>query len=310
MLIRDYALPDSLRHLVSVSEDLIALLDPPGSAPGADPPRLLVWRRAMTSGALEVQFAHASWPLAALEAMPPGDEWPWSLAVGEAPKLTHPAEIGRAVAAAAGTDAPPVGNVHVTLELRTYDERASEIGGHDWWRRRLLKVAAANAFGQALAAALLTLHTRAAAAGSELFVEQLSIILAKDPTRAIATLTPTLHSDTYYGVRETAIASLLERGYDGLGGAMYLPARNMGELWSLRPILLDKLERELGDEVVVQTASGDVLIYDGMIGADGVRRNENGIPHISPERPGNSSRLAILMHHRRRPSMSRPGPLG
>jgi hypothetical protein len=205
-----------------------------------------------------------------------------------------------AVSAAAAINGSPSRNAHVTLELRTYEERASEIGGHSWWRERLAKVGESNAFGLAFATALLGLHARAEDAGSELFVEQLSIILAKDPMTPLATLTPTLHSDMYYGVRETAITSLLERGYDQMGGAMYIPARNMAELWSMRPIMLNKIELELSAEHVVQTGSGDVLIYDGMIGPDGVRRPQNGIPHISSDVPGKSARLAILMHHRRR----------
>ncbi len=79
---------------------------------------------------------------------------------------------------------------------------------------------------------------------------------------------------------------------------MYLPERRMDQLWHIRPITIDKLMNDMQDEVILKTGSGDILIYDGMIGADGVALTRNGIPHISPEIAGKSSRMSVLMHRR------------
>lgn len=295
MFISNYALPVHAADRIAQSFDLKLLFAMDAAGPRRD---LLVWRHALSDPALTAALARPDWPLQLLAAMPPG-RWPWALRIGEDERDTDPARIASAVEAASGAAAPPRGNVHVTLELRDYRDRGDTVGSAEWWSTRLPGMAAGTMMGAGLAAAMGRLHRGAALGGSALFTEQLSIVLCKDGREPASTLTPTLHADAFYGLRETAVASLLEAGWEGFGGAMYMPTRRMAELWPMRPITLETLAARLAHEPVLRTASGDVLIYDGMLDADGVARPENGIPHISPDLPGASARLALLMHHRR-----------
>ena len=146
--------------------------------------------------------------------------------------------------------------------------------------------------------ALLRVLSTAHASGSGLAVEQISIVLAKDAESSASTLAPTLHSDLGYGHMESAIASIVEPGFNEMGGVLFLPGRRMSEFEPLGPVTLATLRTRLSNEPVLITSSGDVVVYSGMVGRDGVRMKKNGVPHISPDRPGRSGRLAILMRHR------------
>ncbi|WP_316168781.1 MULTISPECIES: hypothetical protein [unclassified Bradyrhizobium] len=299
MFVENYELPDSARECVSVSSDLHQLLGRKSRQGANADQSLLVWRRAFVQPELKECFSAPSWPFELLEALPPSPEWPWVLVKGEE-RVNDANAIREALLYASGTKGAPVGNVHVTLELRSYEERSSFSGGLGWWQTRQADIAGRNAFGHAFVTALISVLERAVAVGSELFTEQMSVIVSKDASSPVATLTPTLHSDKFYGIRETAITSLLENGWEGHGGALFLPACRMDRLWHLRPITIAKLVEQLADELVLRTGSGDILLYDGMVGVDGVASPSNGIPHISPDVPGMSSRLGILMHHRER----------
>jgi hypothetical protein len=294
MLIANYDLPDRLATSMAVDTCLASLQ---ARAAASANELLLVWKRAFWSKDLECHFRQPSWPIELLDAMPPGPTWAWKLAKGKE-RVPANDELLAAVRAGAGVDGVPEGNVHVTLELRGYDERQSDIGGLDWWRSRVPSIRERNGFGCAFANAILHVLKQAHAQRSELFIEQMSIVLSKDPGAPISTLTPTLHSDLYYGARETAITSLLEKGWEGFGGAMFTPACRMDRIWHLRPITIDNLLDKVGGEDIVQTDSGDILIYGGMLGKDGASNPANGIPHISPDCPGRSARLGILMHQR------------
>ena len=57
----------------------------------------------------------------------------------------------------------------------------------------------------------------------------------------------------------------------------------MSELGTLLPVTAQDISIKLRDEPVLMTNSGDLLIYDGMLGPDGQNHLENGIPHMSRE---------------------------
>lgn len=258
---------------------------------------LLVWQGALRTPGLDRLMKRRDWAYRLLEAMPPSPEWPWKMVSGQ-DELTDAAQIRDAIARACGMDGFVQGNVHVTLQVRRYDDRDDVSGGISWWQERAGSVAGLNEVGAAFMEAWMEALLRAKQAGSLFFSEQLSIIVSKDPGQPVATLTPTLHADQFYGERETAIASVLEAGWEAMGGALFLPNRRMSELWHLRPIHVERFFQDLRNETVLRSASGDVLLYDGMLDASGQQDKARGIPHVSSDVPGLGSRLCILMHHR------------
>lgn len=258
---------------------------------------LLVWQGALRTPGVDRLMKRRDWAFRLLEAMPPSSDWPWKMTSSRG-DVTDAEAIRGAVARACGIDGAVQGNVHVTLEVRRYEDRDDVRGGIAWWRERARCVTDTNEVGAAFVEAWLAALERAEDAGSLLFSEQLSIIVSKDPLQPVATLTPTLHADSFYGERETAITSLLEAGWDAMGGALFLPNRRMSDLWHLRPIRVERFFEDLRNETVLRSASGDVLVYDGMLDESGQRHRSRGIPHISSDLPGLGSRLCILMHHR------------
>ncbi|TSD75389.1 hypothetical protein FFI16_002810 [Pseudomonas sp. KBS0710] len=298
MFKRDYQFP-GCEHYLDASANLKQLLanDDVATRDGIHR-ALLVWRGGFASNALSAAFETADWPIRLLEAMPPSEAWPWKW-VGADTSETDPTRIMQAVQRASGVEHTPQGNVHLTLELRRYEEKHSTVGDLAWWKSRQQLLEQSGEFGRAFITTLLRAFESAQAAGSELFTEQLSIVISKDPQSVLFTLTPTLHADEYYARRQTAIVSLLETGWDSIGGAVFLPKRSMQSLWHLRPITLQRLQDEFDDEVLLRTESGDVMIYDGMINEEGVVVRDKGIPHISPDAVGKTSRLCVLMYHKR-----------
>jgi hypothetical protein len=288
-----------LTEAMLVSDSFAELMraDATGITGGGRGAALLVWKGGFRSKELDAHFARPSWPLELLEALPPSARWPWKLDVAGA-EVCDPAAIFAAVERASGANRSPKTNVHVKLELRAYQERGNSEGGARWWREREA-ICATNAFGRAFHDVLTTFFELSGQAGSALYTEQISVILSKDEAVPVATLTPTLHSDSFYARRETAIVSLLEKGWDMSGGTHFLPLRNMAELWDRRPITMETLRTQMVGECAVVAGHGDVMIYDGMIGPDGSAERSRGVPHISPDQPGRASRLCLLMHHER-----------
>lgn len=305
MFQKDYQFPGCENH-VAVSPDLYQLLADDDAAHRAKLNRaLLVWRGGFASTGLTAALDEADWPIRMLDAMPPSEDWPWKLVAAGA-KVTDPAQILAALTAATGAHAQPRGNVHLTLELRRYEEKLGTVGGLEWWLARKRDLESRGGFAGTFIHTVLKTLEDACAAGSRLFIEQLSIVISKDPAAALSTLTPTLHADEYYGRRQTAIVSLLERGWSSVGGAVFVPMRSMQDLWHLRPITMQTLDEKLEGETLLCTDSGDVLLYDGMVGTDGTPNRANGIPHISPDVPGKTSRLCVLMYHKRLPDTAEP----
>lgn len=262
---------------------------------------IYIWRRAF-GAALEQDMLAPAWPLSVLETLPEPKGWVWSLAPRDAEQPPTWDELVGQVKRAAGIGGPIQGNVVATLLLRTYDDRDSRIGDRDWWFQHGDRVVKGSSFGERFFGALMNILERADQAGWDLAVEQISIVLSKDPKQPSSTLAPTLHSDLGYGHLESVIASVIEPGFDEMGGVLFVPGRRMDELEAIAPITLSTLRTKLAHEPVMVTGSGDVIVYSGMIGADGIRARQNGIPHISPDRPGKSARLALLMRRRGRKS--------
>ena len=270
---------------------------------------LLVVEGALATPALRVALGDPSWPKRIVEGLrlPEGHRWLFTGRPGESgdDQRLVPGDL-ELISAAAGTAGPPRGSIRCTWWIRRYDERRSTDGDLDFFARMQAAGGQVDPVADAIIAALSDLLVAAAACGGTLLVEQLTVILAKDPGARLRTLTPTLHADEYYGRRETAIASLTEDGWSRRGGALFLPALRMAELEARGRFELARVESELAGELVVTPGSGDLLIYDGMRGPDGMVDRRQGVPHISADVPGQSARLVVLMRHAL-PGAVRPG---
>lgn len=256
---------------------------------------LLVWKEGFLNEGLKRHFARADWPIELVKAFAPS-EWRWVMKYPEEGDLV--AESMSILEKAAGLNGRPDGNIHLTLELRSYDVRDSEVGGLSWWQSRAHSVRGKTELGDLFVNRLLDVLAEVERSGASFFVEQLSIIISKDEMASQGTLTPFLHSDMYYGVRETAITSLLETGWEGHGGALFMPDVKMAHFGEDdESIGLQETFELAFEHALWKTYSGDILIYDGQI-KDGEACGSRGIPHISPDQPGRSSRLCVLMHHK------------
>lgn len=258
-------------------------------------PALLVWKEGFLNKELKRHFARADWPIDLVKAFG-SSEWRWVVKYPEEGDLV--AESMPILEKAAGLHGRPEGNIHLTLELRSYDVRDSDVGGLSWWQCRANAVRGKTELGDLFVNRLLEVLSEVECSGGSFFVEQLSIIISKDETASQGTLTPFLHSDMYYGVRETAITSLLESGWEGHGGALFMPDVKMAHFGEDdESIGLQETFKLACEHALWKTYSGDILIYDGQI-KDGEACGSRGIPHISPDQPGYSSRLCVLMHHK------------
>ena len=285
--------------LFSDMASLYASLGVPHREPEAD---LLVLRGALSNAEIDGHFGSPAWPLTLVRSLPlPTDEdWLFNYGGAEAspdvdPGLT-PEDITR-IERAAGIAGPPSGNVRCTWWIRRYDQNASGRGDLRYLRAVHGRLLPGPSFARALLDRLIELLASASECGGELLVEQLTIIVAKDAAEPLRTLTPLLHADEYYGPRETVISSLCESGWSRYGGALFLPTCRMTDFAEAGPVDMQRLTSGLTKEPVVRPGSGDVLFYDGMKGKDGTTDPSRGVPHISADVAGASSRLVILMRH-------------
>ena len=301
MLVRDYHIPGSASNLIRISNRADVFVESPNEAqPDIQPPSLLVWRGALFDPAIERAMTKASWPLEILAAFPKMSGWNWEAQrAGSAERLTQWPEILDVVSKACGATAQPSGNLTLTLQLRSYEEKDWQVGGYSWWLEQRNRFVVSESWVDTFFDRLLKMLGAVQSIQLDFYVEQISIILAKDPNDLLSTLTPTMHSDMYYGSRETALCSLAETGFSRYEGTLFAPTIRMDALEPHRPIDLDKMWQILGDAPVIEARSGDVILYDGMIGPDGVAHAKNGVPHISSDQPGQSSRLLILMRNRK-----------
>lgn len=288
----------TLTDHICVSTSIRSLYDEDLFSDRTEPLTLLVVEGALANGDVRRHFADPRWPLDLITGMafPPDHYWRFAERQ-DLERPLDPGDLGR-IAAACGIDGRPGGNVRCTWWIRRYDERVSLDGGLEWFSRVLARQTAVAGIARSILTAIVGLLSSVREGGGEILVEQLTIILAKDPADELRTLTPHLHADEYYGHRETAICSLLEEGWNPHGGTLFLPTRRMADLDALGTFDVGRIERELSGEPILTPASGDVLIYDGMIGSDGRIDRRLGVPHISADVPGRSARLVMLMRHR------------
>lgn len=294
MLIHNYALDHNNPDLVVVRDryaDLAGVI----SASAAS---LLVWRNALPAARLQRAMGDPSWPLSLWAALAPRDGWQWSLRSEEGEEREDHRSMFERLREATGAEQPPSGNVTASLVFRHCRDRTGTQGSADWLRERLRVQAQATGFAGDFISAVLQMQERVAETGNALYVEQLSIVLSKDVSRPCSALAPCLHSDIAYGRRESATVSLLEPGWDARGGSMFMPTRRMSDLLDLRPLTVPRILEVLPDEPLLTSQGGDLLIYDGQLNADGERDYARGIPHISSDMPGLTSRLVLLIYHR------------
>ena len=261
---------------------------------------MVVWRGALRYPALASLMASPRWPMEVLRALPPGDRWPWTVDGHDGGPSTDHRDVVRRVDAATGCRGAAPENVIASLPLRGYEERDSDIGGLEWWREAAEPDGPRASPGNAFVRALLALLAQASETGSSLFVEQISMIIAKHPAGPLATLTPTLHSDLHYGPYSAAVASLLEPGWPNQRGTIFAPTIDMAAIERLGSITVDSIATALPGVPLVATGCGDVCVYGGMVASDGSTDPRNGVPHMSPDSPGCGARLVVLMNRAER----------
>lgn len=259
---------------------------------------LLCLEAGLHSTALDAALAAADWALELVSSLVRSYGSAWLFAQDHQRENAMRAEDLPLLRGALGLDAAPRGNVRLTWSIRTYRDRDQNLGGSQWLEGLMAANWNAPPIARALAQALAGLAGNVRSAGGELFVEQISVLISKDgrlPTRA---LTPSLHADEYYGRRQSAIATLAEAGWDEHGATIFFPTlspRELGSEWRMPGELVDATFPAAPRYV---PSSGDVVIYDGMQDEHGRKQADRGVPHISGDLPGRSSRLVVLMRHR------------
>ena len=235
------------------------------------------------------RMSSTSWPLELIRGLrsAEGDDWVVSTGVmGDRPMMASDLSL---VAAAAGIDSEPTGNVRCTLPIRRYSERTSKAGGLEWLEGLQQRSSTSLGLVQSLINALRELILDVQENGATLYVEQITAVFAKDATAKNTCLTPRLHVDEYYGHRETAVASLLEKGWSQKGGTLFFPTCGMSKFPDGETITPAHLATErFVDIPVVYVGSCDVCIYDGMLDETGNADPQLGLPHISGDVPGES----------------------
>jgi hypothetical protein len=259
--------------------------------------RLMVWRGAFENPVIRSALSKPDWPIRLLSAMPLGRDWPWRAEKGGYGPVDSQSEVQEALASSSGAYGAARGNLLLTLRIREFDDRTSEVGGLDWWQARVARLRGSDDFAISLVQQIVTVLEKLRSLGSTIFVEQLAVVLNKDSEKPLCSITPTLHTDVNADEWGASVSSLLEEGHNPYGGALFLPTCIMSELDYLRPITLEKLNAELESVPFLATGTGDLFMFGGMIDRFGVSDRTNGVPHISADAPGVSARLAILMYH-------------
>ncbi len=300
MFIENYQLPENDLVTLRLGNSANIMVESQSPTTSSQPASLVVWQDAVKAPEIDEGMKNQNWANRVLSSLPMANGWKWEARrSGSKETITDWSKILDFSAAASGVTGRPDGNLIVTLNLRTYEEKTSFIGSHLWWKEQVEQSAIADVFVRTFLNKLTGMLFQAHDVGADFCVEQIALIITKDKNNKAATLTPTLHSDMYYGFRETALCSILEPGYNPYGGTIFLPTANMKTLEKHRPINMEKLISLFPDIPVIKSKSGDIVLYDGMIGADGVANTKNGVPHMSTDTPGASSRLVTLIRNRR-----------
>jgi hypothetical protein len=259
--------------------------------------RLMIWRGAFDNPVIHGAMSRADWPMRLVSAMALGRDWPWRAEKGSYGPVDSQSEALEALTSSSGANGAVQRNLLLTLKIREFDDRSSEIGGLDWWKSRVVRLRGSDEFPLSLVKQIISVLSELHRLGADVFVEQLSIVLNKDIDEPLCSITPNVHTDAYAGKWGASVSSLLEDGLNPNGGALFLPTCNMTELDPMRPITVEKLSSELETVPALSTRTGDMFVFDGMIDRTGGSDRSNGVPHVSADAQGTSARLAILMYH-------------
>jgi len=302
MLIENYNLPADYQHTVRVGRQADILVERSNAYGTTASPSLVVWQGALASQQINDGMQGPDWCTRLLKAVQDNPAWEWrARSNSQEKRIFDQAEIFQLAEFASGTRGSPSGNLVTTLNLRTYGEVEANIGGYAWWKEQNGQSSVKDPFVKSLMDKVEDMLGQAQSVGADFYVEQIALIITKDVASPNATLTPNLHSDESYGFRETALCSLFECGYNPFGGTIFMPTTNMAELAPYHPLTLQKSLAMLPEIPIVKSNAGDLLCYDGMKDENGVAKMENGIPHLSPDLPGISSRAIFLMRNKKVP---------
>lgn len=258
---------------------------------------LLCLEGGLRSTALEAHLARPDWVLNLVGGLVRTGGSDWLFAQDHQEERSICADDMPIIRRAAGIDETPDGNLRLTWSIRTYDDRDVAVGGCDW----LSDLAAANTRSPSIAIDLVdtlsALVRSAQDAGGSLLIEQISLLISKDGRQATKSLTPSVHADEFYGRRQSAIASLCETGWSDFGATIFYPTLRPHDLGPAGRMAADAFAASFPDATCHVPASGDVIIYDGMVNDHGGKDMQSGIPHVSGDMAGRSSRLIVLMRH-------------
>lgn len=252
---------------------------------------------ALLTPSLVRMMSDPTWPLDLLVGSRLDAHQYWSISRGGVEECALRPQHLALVRKAAGVDDAPSGNLRLTWSIRKYAERDKWLGSSPWLKTVLGRCLTQRSIFAEILSRLAYLSEVALAAGAELFIEQLTVVLAKDSSASNPCLTPRLHADEYYGYRQTAVASLLEKGWSVDGGTWFLPTITMRDIPDGDQVNPEQILSRFPNTPIVATGNGDLCIYDGMRDITGEMRHELGTAHISGDIPGRSSRLVVLMHH-------------
>jgi hypothetical protein len=305
MLIRDYKLPTPYEGLVKVGASAQTLVEPTQWDEQLKQPDVIVWRGALTEEGVVAGMRQPDWAMRILQVLTADSGFKWQAMRPHAGDITTDwNEIIQLVSEAAGLETQPQGNVMVTLQVRNFEQDVSAAGGASWWEDLEKASGQRDEFVGALlgrmATALRELHQH----GLSVYVEQITLVISKDPTEPFVSYRPSVHLDTFYGPREVMVCSLAEESCNRFFGTLFAPTVTMNHFEKHRPVFIEKMFELLDQEPVLEAQSGDFVMFDGMMDEEAKRSPENGTPHISPDTPGYSSRLLFIMRNLR---LNQPG---
>ncbi|RKF22428.1 hypothetical protein D6851_04150 [Altericroceibacterium spongiae] len=261
--------------------------------------RLLRIETPLAEDRLLALFEAPAWPLDLLDSlrMPAGSSWLFTDDSDEERPFTL--RDRDAVVRACGLKSAPLGSFRLTWWIRKYAERSSHIGCADWLCDLADRNRGSGPLAKLLTRALSDTAFLADQAGNGLAVEQLTMVVNKDPTSGPLVLTPHIHADEYYGAMESAICSFFAEASSGheARGTLFFPTLVAGDLGKSGRIDESEFVARFGLADVYASASGELLIYDGMQSLDGGIDLNRGLPHVSGDRNGRTCRLIILMRY-------------
>ncbi len=252
--------------------------------------KLIIWERAMHSPEIVGLFSNSLWPQKILDTFPVENGWDWKIDNGK-PK-DEPPNIPELIKLASGAYGNPTGNLHLSLKIRNYDDRSSPLGGLSWWKD---KAKSLNPNSEALTVYEKLCHVLQSASqnGWDLFVEGISITIAKDKQESSYSPTSTLHSDRHHKAMEAGVCSIKEKGFES-GGTLSLPNKKMSDFSEDIDLTFENINPTTQDEPAILSESYDLHLFGGLRDEFGAVNNSNGLPHISRDPPGGSARLILL----------------